>query len=75
MFCSDGFAPMWVWFAPMVMCAVCSDVASIGLLRYRCGLLQSVYHGSGGGVGLDRLWLVGLDRGDWWVFWWRLVGF
>ena len=21
-----------------------------------------MYHGSGGGVGLDRLWLVGLDR-------------
>ena len=54
MFCSDGFAPMWVWFAPMVMCAVCSNVASIGLLRCGCGLLQSVYHGSGGGMGLDR---------------------
>ena len=70
MFCSNGFAPMWMWFAPMVMRAVCSDgfdVASIGLLRCGCGLLRSVYHGSGGGVGLDRLWLVGLDRGDWWV--------
>ena len=34
----------------------------------------SVYHGSGGGVGLDQLWLVGLDRGNWWVSRWRLVG-
>ena len=27
-----------------------------------------MYHGLGGGMGLDRLWPVGLDRGDWWVF-------
>ena len=33
-----------------------------------------MYHGSGGGVGLDQLWLVGLDRGNWWVSRWRLVG-
>ena len=33
-----------------------------------------MYHGSGGGVGLDQLWLVGLDRGNWWVSQWRLVG-
>ncbi|KAK9993217.1 hypothetical protein SO802_022920 [Lithocarpus litseifolius] len=35
MFCSDGFASMWMWFAPMVMCAVCSngyDVALMGLV-------------------------------------------
>ena len=26
-----------------------------------------MYHGSGGGVGLDRLWPVDLDCGDWWI--------
>ena len=33
-----------------------------------------MYHGSGGGMSLDRLWPMGLDRGDWWVWitggWW-----
>ena len=32
-----------------------------------------MYRGSGGGMGLDRLWPMGLDRGDWWVSrgdWW-----
>ena len=44
MFCSDEFAPKWVWFAPMVVRVVCSDgfdVASMGLLQCGCGLLQS----------------------------------
>ena len=26
-----------------------------------------MYHRSSGGVGLDQLWPVGLDGGDWWI--------
>ena len=26
-----------------------------------------MYHRSSGGVGLDQLWPVGLDAGDWWI--------
>ena len=51
---------------------VCSDGSWVRCWVWISG---SVYHGSGGGVGLDRLWLVGLDRGNWWVSQRRLVGF
>ena len=68
----DGFAPMWVWFAPIMMHVVCSDGSWI---RWQVWIGGSMYHGSDGGVGLDQLWPVGLDHGDWWVSRWRLVGF
>ena len=33
--------------------------------EFCCGV--SGFYGSSGGVGLDWLWLVGLDRRDWWI--------
>ena len=48
---------MWVWFAPIVMHAVCSDGSWFRWWVWICG---SVKHALGGGMGLDR--------GDWWVF-------
>ena len=44
-----------------------------------------MYHRSSGGVGLDQLWPVGLDGGDWWILdfgfrigvgcgWWVWIG-
>ena len=68
----NGFAPMWMWFVLIVMSAVCSDGSWV---RWWVWINGSVYHGSGGGVDLDRLWLMGLNRGNWWVSWWRFVGF
>ena len=75
-FCSNGFALMWVWFAPIVMRAVCSDRFDVALMFCfhvgvvcsncdACCLLQWVV---GPVVSLDR-WI-----GVSWVKWWCGIG-